>query len=669
MGVIPRFTQTVLPSGADLGAISRAQQPFQAIGQAVEVAQQMKQAKDTTFVNKQSSVLERDVDNFYEQNKIDFQGDPDAGVGALQNFMQSRFSELSQDASPEAQSQFAQIKQNIEGQYLSRWGNYAREQNVRNFAADFDETAQNIANVARNAGKRGESLDEHLASLDANLLAGSTFLGETDLKKLDKASRERVTVEYLEGVGESNPNQLKQIVEDYDLPSDTIQRLDGYADRQIAKREAEFQRAQAKARQETLNGIDLRIFETGDINNEQSITFDDLEAMVNDGQISVPQYISRATELEKSLDKREKEQDNINLMDSVNRGDLVFNPNNKEHKNAMDDYYEKIFLQAEPDINAKADFAVSRSAIPSKLKSEIQGSLYSGTNDAKVEASNFVNSIINRNPSLARQFNDQDVALSSKISTAVNAGLNASEAVEFAQAQTVLKNDPIYKARNSVFAKESADFKKGKLNQFFRNDPNTAPPEMASEWKTLYRNYVVTHGVDDAEAQELAYSKIKSTWGVSRLSGDPEWVKYAPEIMYNVPDASDDWLENHLKEFTGKETLENVNVIADIRTVASGEPAYQVVNQVVKDGNLFVDTLKDENGSPVYWKPDYTETKEYKDQAKKFQEQKAKTLKEAERQRKRNQEIIQKFGDLIPEKKIIKGPRGEMAVRSIREGM
>lgn len=241
MGIIPRAQRTTLAAGGDPSAISRASQAFDVVQQGVQVAQAYKQAKDESFVSKTATALQRDVDDFFEQGKIDFQANPDEGLPALKKFTDDRMEELSGGGSESAINALYNVRDSIKQKYVDRWESYSRTQNVKNFTFDLDESARNIALVARNSGKRGEGLEQHMNELDASLMAGTSFLGETDLAQLSRAARDKITEEYLQGVGESNPYSLQEKLRSgqYDLDVDAVQSLEGFAEREIKSRQAQ----------------------------------------------------------------------------------------------------------------------------------------------------------------------------------------------------------------------------------------------------------------------------------------------------------------------------------------------------------------------------------------------------------------------------------------------
>ncbi len=664
MGIVPRYTKTVLPAGADTSAAQTAGAVAGALGDVAQGALQFKRAKDASFINERGAMFEREVDDFYRQSKIDYQNDPDAGMPELKSFVDKRYGELSKSASPEAKAAFGKVRDDIKRGYSRKNEDFARKQNVSNFATSFDNSIKEISTLAFRAGQNGEDLQDHINSAQSALLAGSTFMGEADLENLTKESQARITAEYLQGAVERDPLGTQKLVNsgkfDDVLTSRQIQALDAAGDRERARRNAEFKKAQAAQRQKKLDDINLKIFNTRDINQEQSLTLEDLTQDLESGNLTVKQYIAAGKSLEAAEKVRQEKTEHIDRMARFNDGTFPLNPNDKDDMKSLDTFYNDIVLPEieqlppEQQVQAQVNFVEQKGIIPTALKQKLQNDLYTGAPDDRVQASNVTNDIIRRNPAMARQFSAGDIAFSAKVATGVNSGLSASEAIEFSEAQTFLKNTPEFQARNTQFNKEGGKFKRSEVDPFFFGNPDEVPPEMEAEWKSLYRYFSVNEGVEDGTAQKAAYARLKSTWGVSKVSGKNEYMKYAPEAYYEVSGVDNSWMKEQLNEMG-----EGLSIIPDLRTVRSGKPAYQLIKQTTtEDGNIIIDSHRNESGEPVYWIPEYTETKEYKKNAKEFAEEQKEQRELFEKRRKKNLETREQLQKNFPDAKITVGVGG-----------
>ena len=458
-------------------------------------------------------------------------------------------------------------------------------------------------------------------------------------------------------------------------------------DRFIQDAEIKIKQQEAAVKKQIKEDVNLRIFQTSDFEKAIAIDQEELESLRESGALEIPNYVKASKNLETAMNKREEDILGIQFIHSFDNGELLFNPDSKKHRKAANVFYERNILpqiqelELQDQIRAKVDFVRQKKFIPDLLKTEIETNLTSGDNESKVIASNIMTDIVTETPEISRQFSNSDLAFAFKITEGVNAGLPAGQAVEFAETQTLLKDSPEYKARLTQHNDDKKDFRKSKVQQFFRNDPDDIPAEMKQEWETLYRFNRVQEGVNDEKARDLAYIKLQSTWVVSSLTGIPKWEKFAPELYYSLPGVSDKWMREQLTGIVADHTLfestkalekfinENVQVVPDMRTVRTDKPAYQILQTSFTDnGGLVIDTIRDVEGNELFWIPDFSETTV----AQKMQEKENKRMEKIraafDGPREKSRSLVRNFGFLPNEANVLTGPEGRQVVGSIKEG-
>ncbi|EMG3684439.1 transglycosylase SLT domain-containing protein [Serratia marcescens] len=127
-----------------------------------------------------------------------------------------------------------------------------------------------------------------------------------------------------------------------------------------------------------------------------------------------------------------------------------------------------------------------------------------------------------------------------------DSGMSSVDAVQHAQDVTYNQNDALKKQLSadqstSPYKKErdkAMDSARNSMAQWFRIDPEAddKTPEAAAfraDYQTLYDlNYRTTGGNSDA-AKKLTNQQISKNWMISTVNGTAQFMKYAPEALYN----------------------------------------------------------------------------------------------------------------------------------------
>ncbi|MEL5350384.1 transglycosylase SLT domain-containing protein [Serratia nevei] len=127
-----------------------------------------------------------------------------------------------------------------------------------------------------------------------------------------------------------------------------------------------------------------------------------------------------------------------------------------------------------------------------------------------------------------------------------DAGMSSADAVQHAQDVTYNQNDALKKQLSadqstSPYKKErdkAMDSARNSMAQWFRIDPEAGDktPEAAAfraDYQSLYDlNYRAAGGNADA-AKKLTNQQISKNWMISTVNGSAQFMKYAPEALYN----------------------------------------------------------------------------------------------------------------------------------------
>lgn len=239
MARIPRFERTVLPDRVDLSAIESAGGVARGIASAADVALKFKQAKDATFVAEQSVKFEREVDDLFDRFKENAKDDPDAFKKDFKSEIQKLADSFRKDGSQEAVTEFNKIGDEILFNYTNKYDAFAEKQNIINFENSRVNAVRENAVLARRAGQRGEDLGPILRNGQVISAAATSYLDSSSVARLQDEDARELTIAYLGGLIEENPDEgLRRVEEgefDNILTANDLQDLKLTADKQIEK--------------------------------------------------------------------------------------------------------------------------------------------------------------------------------------------------------------------------------------------------------------------------------------------------------------------------------------------------------------------------------------------------------------------------------------------------
>jgi len=195
-------------------------------------------------------------------------------------------------------------------------------------------------------------------------------------------------------------------------------------------------------------------------------------------------------------------------------------------------------------INNAALIAKRTNILPPEAMSWARKTLLSGEPDLAVPAANAMARFADAAPAAYAYFDDPVIKANAEaIDGLVRAGVPNAKAVEIARANTFDIPKARQDALKATYTKEkyAADNASELEDRMDGDDAfevgiaGTSPPaplEMRDEYNGLVRTYFDHTNGDIKRARELAWKDIRGTYGVSTVNGEPEVLKYAPELVF-----------------------------------------------------------------------------------------------------------------------------------------
>lgn len=374
----------------------------------------------------------------------------------------------------------------------------------------------------------------------------------------------------------------------------------------------------------------LRRFENGEL--KASIFLDEqgefVEQSVKDS-MDRSAYERTVNYMQSDIIKLQKEaaivntqQMQLDMMDKVKKGEYVLNPFDKQHQAAVNYDYEKFNeqLQGLPTdmvTQSKVDYVSNIGVVPEALKGEIIGLLANGSVEQKATAADVVERIADERPSVLSQFSERERVKARQITQNLDAGIEPEAAIALADKYIYEKDTPQFKQRMAMFKDEKLEFKEGKFTSFFENDPDEVPAGMIADYNTLVERYYMEGGLNAESADELAIQTVSSKWKKSNISGQPRWMKYAPEVIYDNGMGGEWMREQLLTEVTSRGWLvDDMNKFEDSLllevspdSVGGKLPYYRIFSQ---EDNGRIRPLVDGSGQQLTFIPEYESSPEFK---------------------------------------------------------
>ena len=397
--------------------------------------------------------------------------------------------------------------------------------------------------------------------------------------------------DYSTALSEVSSGQFKQF-----FTNEQLAKLEDGLKDDIARRERELDKISTQQYKQQLDTLDLQIFR-----GEAGLT--DLNEMLNTGQFRTNKdYIDRVKQIQKINEKAVEDQGYIHRIDAALAGEAPLSPSSSDDRKAADTYYEKILapqLTQEDGIERAVKFSTDLGIVPKKFKDQLTGHLNNGSNQGQIGAAQIIDGIAGQDSSAARSFTNKDISRARHIAGNINAGMTSEEAIKAAD-ERMQADKGLLRRREDSLADAGIEF--SPPTEFFRDDPNEVPDEMALDFDRLLNTFAVELGHSPEEAEAMANKRIEALWHVSNVNGDPEYMKNSPEKLFNPRGVDPKWIRKQLvSEMEQLGLGESFTRIIPNHLANPDTMEYFVMEEI--DG-VEVQAL-DSNGDPITWYPDY----------------------------------------------------------------
>lgn len=306
--------------------------------------------------------------------------------------------------------------------------------------------------------------------------------------------------------------------------------------------------------------------------------------------------------------------DNL-LVDAAVHGGPKLDPMDKKVQAAADKYFQAHnSISAVPPlsdtwtVNATA-FARQTNIIPKSAQSAIRVGLISGDPDTAVRAAAAGERIRSANPQIDPYAADpRSAAIAHEINENLHAGMAPKAAYQTAvmtvdrpkdQKENI---DKAYKAAvkkepngNAAALQSEVDTISGKG---FFGSSMPIPTALHSEYDRLVGTYYALNQ-DMGKARTLAAQQVQTTWGVSKMNGTNELVKYPPERLGVAPDVLRADLKDALKDTGYTGDVGQVRLVTNSATDASQGRIWSVQHVDPKSG--VPDVLLGKDNQPLVY--------------------------------------------------------------------
>ncbi len=365
------------------------------------------------------------------------------------------------------------------------------------------------------------------------------------------------------------------------------------------------------------------------------------------------QDIIRETEKQKAIvEELNKKYEKTRVANLIANGQVFINPNDSEDKKLGDLAYQTTIQNAEkqgidPTLST-SNFIQKTGYVPSQVKSIWSSYLNIGSPQQKLETAINITDVIKSNPQLQNQFNDDDVRFSMAISNRANAGLPASQVIDYANKevskyQSLDRQAKLQIVSNKNFTEKLDEKYEDLLDEydpFFKFAP-VANESIKTTFNNLVKDQLLNTNATEDSAIEFAKMQIKNEFSTTAV-GKRQVMRYAPEVFYrNYNNGDTSWINKQFKNKIVENTkIESVRDIPDIyslvpviQTLKTGKPSYYIVEQKNKYG--LEGFLLDQNNQKVIFTPEVEQAEFYKENAKNYEQK--------NKQKLDKKEIINKF--------------------------
>lgn len=292
--------------------------------------------------------------------------------------------------------------------------------------------------------------------------------------------------------------------------------------------------------------------------------------------------------------------------------------------------------------------------IPSQVTSQLTTIARSSSPDVVKQGAALFNSLYDTDPASVGDMPKDMQGFYLTVKQLTDSGMAPDEAVKQAQNVTYNQTDALKAQLSST--QSTKEYKKDRskamdsavsnMAQIFRWDPSAddSTPEAVhfrNDYQSLYDiNYRAAGGNSDA-AKKMTNTQIARTWSISEVNGSAQFMKYAPEALYNHGPSgwqAAQWKEEKERHMYGDNVKNAVNVVrnsalGDASMLSLDKPKSQIGGELeitpdalttrngdyaimvrIKDkaGIEIVQPYYDKFGRPMRWKPELEDWEPYK---------------------------------------------------------
>ena len=257
---------------------------------------------------------------------------------------------------------------------------------------------------------------------------------------------------------------------------------------------------------------------------------------------------------------------------------------------------------------------VNTGKVPASVEQDITGGLRSQDPTTVLQSADMMARIQSARPQDSGMFSEQQYAVGRMMLDMVNDGVDPKEAHKLVMQTTSAEGKSKSQDRRASYQAISGK-KDGKetvgskalikliqkddawdVKEFFGSNASNIPPEFKGSFDRTAQTYYELTG-DIEVSRDLAFKQMKGTWGVSYMSGKPNFVRRPPELMYAAPGMNAEENSKWMKEQAVLDMSDNSMVaegLADriiftphpTQTV-NGKPTYTVIIKG-NDGRLHI---------------------------------------------------------------------------------
>ena len=320
------------------------------------------------------------------------------------------------------------------------------------------------------------------------------------------------------------------------------------------------------------------------------------------------------------------------LAASIKRGELLTNPDSpadpagsSDNRKDLNNYYAVIAetwqgLSLQEQVDKNVEFITNSGLIPDRLISGINATMRSGNTEQIELISDLIARVQDNSPRSLADIPSEARAISSQIIDARRAGMDMEAATEAAVKNAYYLTDTeqdTIKLRSKEVAKDlegalqsraNKDVNDGGFDTGWLSFVPDVPDVMLGDFRNSFERFMVMTGGDTTQSESLAYEATRSVWGVTETGGEKRFMKFAPEVMYAVPNSNMNWVEEQFNEEMEAIGAEGAMLGIDRDTAREAQPSYPVQ---VLDDNGRLQPLRGDYQENLTWRPDYSLTEEY----------------------------------------------------------